>query len=113
MCGIAGFLDFEINDQSENPGRILSTMLDSIRHRGPDDRGYEFIQNASGPALHLGHQRFSIIDLSPRGHQPMANDSKTLWISTNSEIYNFRQLREELSGSFLFNSQSDTEVLLK
>ncbi len=113
MCGIAGFLDFEINDQSENPGRILSTMLDSIRHRGPDDRGYEFIQNASGPTLHLGHQRFSIIDLSPRGHQPMANDSRTLWISTNSEIYNFRELREELSGSFLFNSQSDTEVLLK
>ena len=39
MCGIAGFLDFEKKDQSENPERILQTMWDSIRHRGPDDRG--------------------------------------------------------------------------
>ena len=45
MCGIAGFLDFEKTEQPENPGRILRTMLDSIRHRGPDDRGYEIIQN--------------------------------------------------------------------
>ena len=113
MCGIAGFLDFEKKEQSKNPEQVLSTMLDSIRHRGPDDRGSERIANANGPTLHLGHQRFSIIDLSPRGHQPMPNESKTLWISTNSEIYNFRELREELSLSFRFNSQSDTEVLLK
>lgn len=113
MCGIAGFLDFEKKEQSKNPEQVLSTMLDSIRHRGPDDRGSERISNANGPTLHLGHQRFSIIDLSPRGHQPMPNESKTLWISTNSEIYNFRELREKLSPSFRFNSQSDTEVLLK
>ena len=113
MCGIAGFLDFEKTEQPENPGRILRTMLDSIRHRGPDDRGYEIIQNKNGPILHLGHQRFSIIDLSPRGHQPMSNDDKTLWISTNSEIYNFRELREELSENYHFHSQSDTEVLLR
>ena len=113
MCGIAGFLNFEKKDQSINPEQVLSNMLDSIRHRGPDDRGYELISNKNGPTLHLGHQRFSIIDLSPRGHQPMANENKTLWISTNSEIYNFRELREELSPNFHFNSQSDTEVLLK
>jgi asparagine synthase (glutamine-hydrolysing) len=111
MCGIAGLLDFD--NLSENPGRILRTMLDSIRHRGPDDRGEELISNENGPTLHLGHQRFSIIDLSPGGHQPMPNDDKSLWLSTNSEIYNYRELREELSDTFRFNSQSDTEVLLK
>jgi asparagine synthase (glutamine-hydrolysing) len=111
MCGIAGLLDF--NSTSENPGRVLRTMLDSIRHRGPDDRGEELIASENGPTLHLGHQRFSIIDLSPGGHQPMPNDDKSLWLSTNSEIYNFRELREELSDQFRFNSQSDTEVLLK
>ena len=113
MCGIAGFLDFGKKEESENPERVLRNMLDSIRHRGPDDRGYKFVQNENGPNLHLGHQRFSIIDLSPRGHQPMANENKTLWITTNSEIYNFRELREELSANFRFDSQSDTEVLLK
>ena len=86
MCGIAGFLDFEKKEQSKNPEQVLSTMLDSIRHRGPDDRGSERISSANGPTLHLGHQRFSIIDLSPRGHQPMPNESKTLWISTNTEV---------------------------
>jgi asparagine synthase (glutamine-hydrolysing) len=113
MCGIAGLLDFEFISQPENPGRILRLMLDSIRHRGPDDRGEELIANEYGPTLHLGHQRFSIIDLTAGGHQPMPNDDKSLWLSTNSEIYNFRELREELSDQFRFNSQSDTEVLLK
>ena len=113
MCGIAGLLDFDIISQPENPGRILRLMLDSIRHRGPDDRGEELITNEYGPTLHLGHQRFSIIDLTAGGHQPMANDDKSFWLSTNSEIYNFRELREELSDHFRFNSQSDTEVLLK
>jgi len=113
MCGIAGLLDFDENDQPENASRILRFMLDRIRHRGPDDRGEKVITSENGPTLHLGHQRFSIIDLSPGGHQPMANDDKSLWISTNSEIYNFRELREELSDKFRFNSQSDTEVLLK
>ena len=113
MCGIAGLLDFDENGQPWNSGKILRLMLDRIRHRGPDDRGEELISNENGPTLHLGHQRFSIIDLSPGGHQPMVNDDKSLWLSTNSEIYNFRELREELSDKFRFNSQSDTEVLLK
>ena len=113
MCGIAGLLDFDGNGQPGNSGRILRLMLDSIRHRGPDDRGEELIANENGPTLHLGHQRFSIIELSPRGHQPMANDDQSFWLSTNSEIYNYIELREELSDQFRFNSQSDTEVLLK
>ena len=113
MCGIAGILDFDKTGQLENPGRILRLMLDRIRHRGPDDRGEELISSEDGPTLHLGHQRFSIIDLSPGGHQPMANEDQSLWISTNSEIYNFRELRQELSPHLNFRSQSDTEVLLK
>jgi asparagine synthase (glutamine-hydrolysing) len=113
MCGIAGLLDFDENNQPGNSGKILRVMLDSIRHRGPDDRGEELIASENGPTLHLGHQRFSIIDLSPGGHQPMANEDQSLWLSTNSEIYNYRELREELSDQFRFNSQSDTEVLLK
>jgi asparagine synthase (glutamine-hydrolysing) len=111
MCGIAGLLDFD--ETPGNSGKILRVMLDSIRHRGPDDRGEELIASEDGPTLHLGHQRFSIIDLSPGGHQPMANDDQSLWLSTNSEIYNYRELREELSNTFRFSSQSDTEVLLK
>jgi asparagine synthase (glutamine-hydrolysing) len=113
MCGIAGFVNFDPSAQPENPGKVLRTMLDHLRHRGPDDRGEERIGSASGPILHLGHQRFSIIDLSPGGHQPMANDDKMVWVSTNSEIYNYKELRNELSDKFPFQSQSDTEVLLR
>jgi asparagine synthase (glutamine-hydrolysing) len=113
MCGIAGLLDFNEKDQPRKSGKILRLMLDSIRHRGPDDRGEEFITSDNGPTLHLGHQRFSIIDLSNGGHQPMHNDDRSVWLSTNSEIYNYRELREELSDKFRFNTQSDTEVLLK
>ena len=88
-------------------------MLDALRHRGLDDRGEESIQSTNGPIIHLGHQRFSIIDLTPAGHQPMSNDDKSVWISTNSEIYNYQELRNELTTKFQFHSQSDTEVLLR
>ena len=111
MCGIAGFINFDPSAQPENPGRVLRNMLDKLRHRGPDDRGEERIEIDTGPILHLGHQRFSIIDLSQAGHQPMSNDDDSVWISTNSEIYNYRELRNELA--FQFHSQSDTEVLLR
>ena len=111
MCGIAGFINFDPSAQPENAGKALRNMLDALRHRGPDDRGEERIE--SGPILHLGHQRFSIIDLTQAGHQPMANDDKSVWVSTNSEIYNYRELRNQLADKFQFHSQSDTEVLLR
>lgn len=118
MCGIAGFINFDPSAQPESPGKVLRNMLDALRHRGPDDRGEKLIESANGPGangptLHLGHQRFSIIDLSQAGHQPMANDVKSVWVSTNSEIYNYKELRNELSNQFQFKSQSDTEVLLR
>ena len=113
MCGIAGLINFDPTGQAENPGKVLRNMLDHLRHRGPDDRGEERIQSNNGPTLHLGHQRFSIIDLTLGGHQPMSNDDKSVWISTNSEIYNYKELRNELRDKFQFHSESDTEVLLR
>jgi asparagine synthase (glutamine-hydrolysing) len=113
MCGIAGLISFDSNSQVENSGKVLRNMLDALRHRGPDDRGEERIQTENGTLLHLGHQRFSIIDLTPTGHQPMSNDDKSVWVSTNSEIYNYKELRNELGDKFQFHSQSDTEVLLR
>ena len=111
MCGIAGLINFDPTAQPENPGKVLRNMLDALRHRGPDDRGEELIQTENGITLHLGHQRFSIIDLTRGGHQPMSTDDKSAWISTNSEIYNYKELRTELGGEF--HSESDTEVLLR
>jgi asparagine synthase (glutamine-hydrolysing) len=113
MCGIAGLINFDSNSEVENSGKVLRNMLDHLLHRGPDDRGEECIQTEGGPALHLGHQRFSIIDLTPAGHQPMPNDDQSVWISTNSEIYNYKELRNELAGKFQFKSESDTEILLR
>ena len=113
MCGIAGLINFDPSQEADNSGKILRNMLDALRHRGPDDRGEERIQTANGLTLHLGHQRFSIIDLSSAGHQPMANDDQSVWVTTNSEIYNYKELRNEQAGKFQFCSESDTEVLLR
>jgi len=103
MCGIAGFL-----------GRFNASLLDAmnhaIHHRGPDDAGTLFIAEKG---LGFCHRRLSIIDLSPMGHQPMWDVSKTVVIVFNGEIYNYRELREELTAAgFVFKSQTDTEVLL-
>ncbi len=117
MCGVAGLIDFsngKLPGYENHSGKVLRVMLDHLRHRGPDDRGEERFEVKDGPPVYLGHQRLSIIDLTKMGHQPMPNDSQTVWISTNSEIYNFKELREELeSKNYNFRSESDTEVLLK
>jgi len=68
----------------------------------------------SDEQVYLGHLRLSIIDLSETGHQPMSNDSGEIWISYNGEIYNYREIRKQLEqGGYRFNSQSDTEVVIK
>jgi asparagine synthase (glutamine-hydrolysing) len=98
MCGIAGF-----NWTSKES---VEKMADTLRHRGPDDRGIYLDRNVS-----LGHTRLSIIDLSPKGHQPM--ESQDLVLIYNGEIYNFKELRKQLeSKGYRFNSGTDTEVLL-
>ena len=106
MCGIAGklFLDPQ---RTVDPA-LLERMHLVQAHRGPDDCG---IYHA-GP-VGLAHRRLAIIDLSPGGHQPMANHDGSVWIVFNGEIYNFLELRQKLEADgVVFRSQSDTEVML-
>ncbi|MHB8762936.1 MAG: asparagine synthase (glutamine-hydrolyzing) [Deferrisomatales bacterium] len=105
MCGICGVVRF---DGQPVPPEYLERACDALRHRGPDDGG----AYVDGP-VGLGHRRLSIIDLSPSGHQPMANEDRTVWIVFNGEIYNFQELRPALEArGHLFRSRTDTEVLL-
>ncbi|HRF03993.1 asparagine synthase (glutamine-hydrolyzing) [Accumulibacter sp.] len=104
MCGIHGIYRFD--GLSVEP-RMLSSMGDRIRHRGPDDEG----SHVDGPCG-IGMRRLSIIDLAG-GHQPLSNVDGSLWLVCDGEIYNFRELRSELQGKgYHFKSGSDAEVLL-
>jgi asparagine synthase (glutamine-hydrolysing) len=106
MCGIAGFFNFKTHKPAE--AGILAAMRDTMVHRGPDDAG----AFCEGP-LALGHRRLSIIDLSPRGHQPMATRDGRYTTVFNGEIYNYLELKSAHFGSDgNFASDSDTEVLL-
>ena len=103
MCGIAGFLLRDLDAQLST----LETMCDRIRHRGPDDEGFH-IDGSCG----IGMRRLSIIDLHS-GHQPISNEDQSIWVVFNGEIYNFQQLRAELSRQgHKFQTCSDTEVLV-
>ena len=103
MCGIAGFSgDFD--------AALLEQMNAAIAHRGPDDAGTLYLPEAG---IGLAHRRLAIIDLSPRGHQPMADVTGTVSIVYNGEIYNYKRLRRELiEDGYRFHSDCDTEVLL-
>jgi len=98
-CGIAG-----IYGKSDN--ELIRKMLFVISHRGPDDEYY-----VSGEDFSLGARRLSIIDLEG-GRQPQSNENSTVWVVQNGEIYNFPELRKELSKRHTFKSRSDTEVLV-
>lgn len=105
MCGICGKLNFEQDAGVETS--LLRGMLDTIRHRGPDDEGVYVT-----PQVGLGHRRLSIIDLKS-GHQPLSNEDGTVWIVFNGEIYNFQELRASLlSQGHVFRTHSDTEVIV-
>jgi len=105
MCGIAGIVN---RDASPVDERVLRRMTDAIAHRGPDGEGY-FRAGGVG----LGHRRLAIIDLSSAGAQPMPNETGTLQLVFNGEIYNFRELRRELQeAGHLFRSATDCEVVL-
>jgi asparagine synthase (glutamine-hydrolysing) len=100
MCGINGF-------SWPDEGKIR-VMNHAIRHRGPD--GQEFFLD---DRVSLGHARLSIIDLSDNGRQPMSNEDDTVWIIFNGEIYNFLDLRSQLSqAGHRFKSQTDSEVII-
>ncbi len=110
MCRITGIVNLEKN-QNFNLEEIIIKMRDSMAHGGPDDEGL-YIDRDNGIAL--GHRRLSIIDLSPLGHQPMCNEKEDIWLTYNGEIYNFMELRQELANrGYKFQSQSDTEVIIK
>jgi asparagine synthase (glutamine-hydrolysing) len=103
MCGIAGILgDGWQRDE-------LEAMVACQRHRGPDGQG--LYVDPCGRAG-LGHNRLSIIDLSSAGRQPMADPHGRYWICFNGEIYNYVELRDELSADHEFRTRTDSEVLL-
>ncbi len=105
MCGIAG--QFALNGEDADAA-LVGEMARRLAHRGPDGEGTFF----SGP-VGLAHRRLAIIDLSDEGRQPMGNEGGSLQIVFNGEIYNYREIREELSvAGHRFASASDTEVIL-
>ena len=106
MCGIAGILQLDRNP-TQGLSRRIATMNDIQKHRGPDGDG---IWEHPNHAVAFGHRRLSVIDLD-QGSQPMT-DGEGLWITYNGEIYNYRELRDEL-GADSFRTASDTEVVLR
>lgn len=102
MCGFVGFCD-----DSKNKKKIIRDMADIIKHRGPDSDGYYVDNNIA-----LGFRRLSIIDLD-KGSQPIFNEDKDKVIVFNGEIYNYKEIREELkSKGHKFSTNTDTEVIL-
>ncbi len=141
MCGIAGIVT--LHNKHSDLVKAARRMNDAIRHRGPDGEGYLLLKKEGvvpaygkdtpqaviqSSILHkplqemessgdfrgvLAHRRLSIIDISPTGYQPLCNSSKTLWITYNGEIYNYLELRRELTElGHKFHTASDTEVIL-
>src|ERR1043165_1064116 len=108
MCGIAGLID-------QNPETPMRAMLNAIEHRGRDDEGLWTSQvvNEAGRVC-FGHRRLSIIDTSSAGHQPMKSNDGRFVVMLNGEIYNYRELRQQLqSKGHQFHTQTDTEVLIE
>ncbi len=106
MCGILGQVNVS---QPVSPERFLA-MRDTMVHRGPDGAGFEAFE---GGRVALGHRRLAIIDTGPAGHQPMANEDGSVWVTFGGEIYNHAALRRELSArGHVFRSRCDTEVLV-
>src|SRR5512147_303585 len=105
MCGIVGIVRLKSGEPVDK-GR-LARMRDVLRHRGPDGEGL----HVSGP-VGLGHRRLAIVDVAG-GHQPMANEDETVWITFNGEIYNHAALRSELEArGHRYQTRSDTETIL-
>ncbi len=108
MCGIIAYFSF-----SGMPitGHLIEQMNHTQRLRGPDHSEQVLIEDGK---IGLAHTRLSIIDLSSQANQPMCTSDKKRWIVFNGEIYNFKQVREKLSGAgAVFRTRSDTEVLLE
>lgn len=104
MCGILAIIGKTLPVSAE----LANQALDTLTHRGPDDRGVWCVEGAW-----LGHRRLSIIDTSYAGHQPMVDETTGVALTFNGEIYNYIELKIELEAlGHTFHSHSDTEVLL-
>jgi asparagine synthase (glutamine-hydrolysing) len=115
MCGIFGVINFD--GQPVDKQKVLSAR-DILAHRGPDDAGVYFAKchserSEESPSVALTHRRLSIIDLSPAAHQPMTTEDGRFTIVFNGEIYNYADIRNQVSGIRDLRSTSDTEVILK
>ena len=105
MCGVAGIIDFH---SRSNTVSAVTSMLRSISYRGPDESGIYHSTFAT-----IGNVRLSIIDLAG-GQQPLSDSSGRFWIVFNGEIFNYKELREELEKKgATFKTHSDTEVLVQ
>jgi len=103
MCGIAGFIDTECSHDSAE--RLIDSMCQVIRHRGPDDQGVWI-----GDGVALGMRRLSIIDLAG-GQQPIFNEDHSILVVFNGEIYNYQELESELQErGHRCNTNRDTEM---
>lgn len=109
MCGVAGIL------ARARPNTVLvSLMLDTMSHRGPDGAGVADYPLGDTGSLTLGHRRLAILDLSEAGTQPMADGTGQFVITYNGEIYNYLEVQAELKRmGVVFRSHSDTEVVLE
>ena len=138
MCGFCGI--YNLDGSTIDPS-VLKEMTRTIRHRGPDDEGFllvdtennkfcdcygedtvDEIKGKTKPIdgigfkadLAFGFRRLAVIDLTPKGHQPMFDKESGIWVVFNGEIYNYIELRDELKSiGCNFNSNTDTEVLIK
>ncbi|NTW99525.1 MAG: asparagine synthase (glutamine-hydrolyzing) [Geobacteraceae bacterium] len=104
MCGICGIINFDGKSVEEQELRL---MMQTMKYRGPNDNGV-FIDDNVG----LGFVRLSILDLSPAGHQPMLSQDGRYALVFNGEVYNYIELKPQLSSNYNFRTKTDTEVLL-
>lgn len=114
MCGFAGVVAWD--DAFRVDRAILERMSARIAHRGPDGEGTYFNHTHAidphRPQCALAHRRLAILDLDPRSLQPFSDPSGRYWLVFNGEIYNFRELRAQLSAGREWRTTGDTEVLL-
>lgn len=106
MCGFVA--TYSLRESQPLNAEVVERANGLLKHRGPDDSGVKVVGSAV-----LASNRLKIIDLSDAGHQPMSNEDGTIWIAYNGEVYNFKELREDLEKKgHLFRSKTDTEVIV-
>ena len=105
MCGIVGFITQD--KKSKNLQNLISMQVELLQHRGPNNKDFYINKN-----IGLGHTRLSILDLSEKGNQPMHSQCSRYVITFNGEIYNFRDLRNNIKNIH-FKTESDTEVIVE